>query len=461
MALFIFIWPISHVQLSKPFSIVKDWSFEANFLYFSFLDTMTLMGVLIVSGYTMNGELQALLQMLGLTNVSTLIILINCIVWFITLLTYALTIFIVKYILLTGPIKYLKSHTLIAMGWQYFKNQLDLISHIDLTQALDKTVLKYTLLNAMAIIFISIWYMPLAIVFTIIYTITLFIYLKHQAVSFQNDYNQLLDSIHDIISEDFDQSTIHDLGIFDSSKEKLIQLSNNFEEAITEWVKSEKLKTELITNVSHDLKTPLTCMKNYLVLLENDNLSAEDKSHYIAQLHIYTNRLKRLIDDLFEISKVDSGNISLDLQPLDLVSLLEQVYIENEESLQERDLTLIKKIDEEKITLNLDSDKTYRIFENLLTNIQKYALPHTRVYLTVLKTEQSVSIEFSNISEVPMDFSPEEIKERFVRGDQSRSKQGSGLGLAIARSFTEAQGGQFDIMIDCDLFKVKVIFPIK
>ena len=252
-----------------------------------------------------------------------------------------------------------------------------------------------------------------------------------------------------------------DLGIFNSSKDDLNQLSQNFEAAVQEKVKSQKLKTELISNVSHDLKTPLTCIKNYTTLLKDDHISNEDREHYVGQLTVYTNRLKNLIEELFEISKIDSGNINLKLQYLDIVSLLNQVYMENEEMLESKNLEVIKKYDVDRAVLRLDSDKTFRIFENLFTNIGKYALSNSRVYISIHETNESIEIEFSNISEVPMDFSSEEITERFVRGDKSRSNQGSGLGLAIARSFTEVQGGLFNITIDCDLFKVKITLPKK
>ena len=193
--------------------------------------------------------------------------------------------------------------------------------------------------------------------------------------------------------------------------------------------------------------------------MKDDELSLENRHHYLEQLVLYTNRLKNLIDDLFEISKVDSGNITLKKQELDIVALLDQAYMQNEDLLEPKDLQVVKKYSSDKILLELDSDKTYRIFENLFTNIGKYALSNSRVYLTVNESTEAVEIEFSNISEVAMDFSAEEITERFVRGDKSRSKQGSGLGLAIARSFSEAQGANFKITIDCDLFKVRIVFP--
>ena len=328
-----------------------------------------------------------------------------------------------------------------------------------MTSSMDKTILKYAALNGLIIVLIAVWHISVAILLAMLYSFALFLVAKKRMVQLQADYNTLLSSIQHIISEDFDKISEQDFGVFEASKSELNQLSENFKIAIQEKVKSQKLKTELISNVSHDLKTPLTCIKNYIALLKDDELSLENRHHYLEQLVLYTNRLKNLIDDLFEISKVDSGNITLKKQELDIVALLDQAYMQNEDLLEPKHLQVMKKYSSDKILLELDSDKTYRIFENLFTNIGKYALSNSRVYLTVNESAEAVEIEFSNISEVAMDFSAEEITERFVRGDKSRSKQGSGLGLAIARSFSEAQGANFKITIDCDLFKVRIVFP--
>lgn len=218
------------------------------------------------------------------------------------------------------------------------------------------------------------------------------------------------------------------------------------------------MKNELISNVSHDLKTPLTCIKNYIVLLQDDTLSSNTRQEYINSLNQYVNRLTSLIEDLFEVSKANSGNIKLNLINLNIVALLEQTFTENKEVLESKNLTTIKNYANNEIKLNLDGDKTYRIFENLFTNISKYAMANSRVYLEIKETDDEVIIEFKNISATQMNFSAEEIVERFVRGDKSRHEAGSGLGLAIAKSFTEIQNGKFEIEIDGDLFKVIITF---
>lgn len=459
--LFILIYPIKYVQEANPFKTIKNWSFETNGLIWINLVCLAFFSILVLTGNTVNGRLSEMLTSFGIGFGDELLLISNFAVWFLSLFTIAISAFLIKYIITYGPYNYFKEHTLIAKAFSYLKQKLNLISEIDLTSPMNATIMKYVLINGTITAFIAIWNEALSFVLTIIYTLILFFYIKKKTQKIQADYNTLLSSIKNIISEDFDTITEQDFGIFESSKNELNQLSDNFKSAIQEKVKSEKMKTELISNVSHDLKTPLTCIKNYLTLLKDDQISLENKHHYLDQLTLYSNRLKNLIEDLFEISKVDSGNINLNIQELNIVSLLEQAYLENEELLESKKLTFIKKFNTDKLLLELDSDKTYRIFENLFTNINKYALSGSRAYLSLNESENRVEIEFSNISEVPMDFTSDEITERFVRGDKSRSKQGSGLGLAIARSFTEAQGGTFKITIDCDLFKVKITFPKK
>jgi len=218
------------------------------------------------------------------------------------------------------------------------------------------------------------------------------------------------------------------------------------------------MKNELVSNVSHDLKTPLTCIKNYIVLLQDDNLPIETRHEYLDNLNQYSNRLTNLIEDLFEVSKVNSGNIKLNLMELNIVALIEQAHAECSEILDAHQLTVITNYPHNDIILKLDGDKTYRIFENLFTNISKYALFNSRVYVDLTEETEDITIIFKNISQEQMNFSPQEITERFVRGDKSRHESGSGLGLAIAKSFVEAQGGTFNIAIDGDLFKAIITF---
>ena len=256
----------------------------------------------------------------------------------------------------------------------------------------------------------------------------------------------------------FKHSNLYNQILLNSLKDEFNNIKVGFKKAVEEETKSQNMKNELISNVSHDLKTPLTCIKNYIVLLQDDTLSSNTRQEYINSLNQYVNRLTSLIEDLFEVSKANSGNIKLNLINLNIVALLEQTFTENKEVLESKNLTTIKNYANNEIKLNLDGDKTYRIFENLFTNISKYAMANSRVYLEIKETDDEVIIEFKNISATQMNFSAEEIVERFVRGDKSRHEAGSGLGLAIAKSFTEIQNGKFEIEIDGDLFKVIITF---
>lgn len=463
VCVFILFYPIKYVNEAYPFNKVRTWCIEVNIILWTTILSVVYVGMFLLVGNTINGNLARILVSMGLQNTEGLQLAINILCWYISSFCVGISAFLIKDIIVSRPMNYLKNHSSIIAMIRWFQNKLEMLTDIQLTEKMNKQILKYLLFHACIIIVICFFGsidIILAILLVIIYVAYVYVHLNKRVSKVQNDYDQLLKYIQGIISENFNNEDV-DLGIFNSSKDDLNQLSQNFEAAVQEKVKSQKLKTELISNVSHDLKTPLTCIKNYTTLLKDDHISNEDREHYVGQLTVYTNRLKNLIEELFEISKIDSGNINLKLQDLDIVSLLNQVYMENEEMLESKNLEVIKKYDVDRAVLRLDSDKTFRIFENLFTNIGKYALSNSRVYISIHETNESIEIEFSNISEVPMDFSSEEITERFVRGDKSRSKQGSGLGLAIARSFTEVQGGLFNITIDCDLFKVKITLPKK
>ena len=225
-----------------------------------------------------------------------------------------------------------------------------------------------------------------------------------------------------------------------------------------EEVKSERMKTELITNVSHDLKTPLTAIITYVDLLKSEK-DPQKQKEYLEVLERKSLRLKVLIEDLFEISKATSRNVTMNFMQVDIVGLLKQVALEYDEKMKAADLEVRWKLPEQKVVLLLDSQKTYRIFENLIVNITKYAMPHTRVYVELADLESQVTISMKNISASELNFDTEEITDRFVRGDSSRNTEGSGLGLAIAKSFTELQYGTLKIFTDADLFKAEIIFP--
>ena len=454
------IYPMRYVSLCNPFKIVCAWSFEWNFIIWSIVLTFLYSGLIVLVGTSINGQLLYIVNGFGLNISNNLLMIINIGYWMLTLLCSSVVIYLLKYIIVSGPIRYIKEHTAFVCLLRWIRNKLISFTTVDIDKTIAKKLLTIAFINSGMIIFCAFINPSVGLLVAIIYSLISLVFVYKKGIEVQDNYHQLMNAIECIITQDFDSIDEKELGIFASSKLQLMELSDNVQNAISEQVKSQKLKTELISNVSHDLKTPLTCIKNYIALLDDDKLNDEDRKHYVEQLKLYANRLKRLIEDLFEISKVDSGNIQLNYQALDIVSLLEQVMVENEDLLETKHIEIIKKLPADKIILNLDSDKTYRIFENLFTNISKYALSNSRAYISITSTNDEVLIEFSNISEQPMDFTAQEITERFVRGDKSRSQQGSGLGLAIARSFTEVQGGTFNLSIDCDLFKAGVSFPL-
>ncbi len=235
-------------------------------------------------------------------------------------------------------------------------------------------------------------------------------------------------------------------------------IADGFENAIEEGIKSERLKTELITNVSHDIKTPLTSIINYVGLLKQEKLQNEKAKEYVEILDSKSQRLKKLIEDLVEASKASSGNIKLDRKKIVVGELLKQATGEFEEKFKEKNLEIIMNLPEEEVSIYADSRYMYRIIENLFVNVSKYAQSHSRVYVDVTLEGVQVKISIKNISEERLNIPAEELMQRFVRGDRSRTTEGSGLGISIAKSLTELQKGQFILNIDGDLFKVELIF---
>ena len=237
-----------------------------------------------------------------------------------------------------------------------------------------------------------------------------------------------------------------------------MHIQGGFKKAVEAEVRSQRMKTDLIANVSHDLKTPLTSIITYTDLLKDEDLDKEKRAQYLETLDQKAQRLKILIEDLFEMSKASSGNITMNLQEVEVISLMKQTLLELEDKIDAANLMIRRNFPEHKVLLMLDSERTFRVFDNLILNMTKYAMPHTRAYIDIVDLEQSVQIIFRNMSANEINVDVDELTERFVRGDQARHTEGSGLGLAIAKSFVELQGGTLDIHIDGDLFKVILTF---
>lgn len=250
-------------------------------------------------------------------------------------------------------------------------------------------------------------------------------------------------------------------GVFAAMADDINSLGDGMQLALQNEVRAERMKSELITNVSHDLKTPLTSILNYSDLLCQEHLSPEEANDYAKIIHQKGMRLKNLTSDLFDISKVQSGAEQIFCERLDACTLVRQALGEQDQSIENGKLTLKVDVPDREVPIWADGKKMSRVMENLIGNCVKYAMPGTRVFVSVAEHENNAVIELKNIANYAMDFDANEITERFVRGDAARSTEGSGLGLAIAKSYVEACGGKFAVSVDGDLFKVQITFAIQ
>ena len=332
--------------------------------------------------------------------------------------------------------------------------------HFDVTKDAKKLILRIVLWNALILVIVC--SLPQGgVTIAVIYSVVLYFVLRRYVSKLQKKYGLLLKATNEIAQGNLNVTIEEDLGVFEPFKPQIYRIEEGFRNAVAEEVKSQRMKSELITNVSHDLKTPLTAIITYVKLLQEPGVTEEQRKEYLETLDRKSLRLKALIEDLFEVSKANSQNITLDIRDVDIVSMVKQVEFEMEDKLADAGLDVRMNLPEEKVIVPLDSQKTFRIFENLFGNIAKYALPGTRVYVNGFTAKDEVTIILKNIAAQELSASGEELTERFVRGDASRNTEGSGLGLAIAKSFTEIQGGKFRIELDGDLFKVVLIWKVK
>ena len=360
-----------------------------------------------------------------------------------------------------GPMYYIKHRLLgvvfVRWIWKQCKRLYQYVTDIDISENMQKSIVKIVLANAVIVILLCCcWFVGAAGV--ILYSIALYILLKKYGNKLQKQYQSILNATGQMAEGDLHITLDEDLGIFEPLGRELEGVQQGFAKAVAEEAKSQNMKSELITNVSHDLKTPLTAIITYVDLLKNPDVTEEERKSYTETLDLKSQRLKVLIEDLFEVSKANSGNVKMNFMDVDIVKLMKEVRVEMSDKIEQSKLDFRWNLPEEKVILSLDGQRTYRIFENLLNNVIKYAMPFTRVYVDILNKESEVVITFKNMSAQELKMDADYLTERFVRGDSSRKSEGSGLGLAIAKSFTELQHGEFNISVDGDLFKVTIRF---
>lgn len=410
--------------------------------------------------YTIDGSLKEELLEAGFLGWSStaLTLAANLIFWCAVYGSFYWGITCYRGIFSLGPWRYFKERTWAGRFLRFIKGQicrgLNVFQETDWESRSSKIIGKAVIANFLILALIScLWFWGIGAL--VIYSFVLFFMLRKYWGQMQEKYQTLLNGINQLAEGNLDVEIREDLGIFNPFKEQLGRIQEGFKKAVAQEVKSERTKSELITNVSHDLKTPLTAIITYVNLLKQEGITEEERNSYIQILDRKSMRLKALIEDLFEVSKASSGTVTLHLEQVDIVSLLKQVRFELADKIESCGVEFRYQLPEKKLVLTLDGQKTCRIFENLLVNITKYGLPGTRAYIQVTEERGGwVCVSMRNISAKELDVAPEELTERFVRGDQSRNTEGSGLGLAIVRSFVEVQGGAMKIDIEDDIFRV-------
>ena len=389
-------------------------------------------------------------------------------------ITTYLDVYIVSAVVLHTMIKRIKSKTFlkssiigqILIWWiKIFKKILNKIQKVWNTITYSASVTSKVIIGTGIIAFI--WLVIIAMFsdnkMLPLIIIALICFIVYKIIKILKEYSQIDNKLKDVYNGNNQTELKEDdfSMVFKSSVKYLNNISNGLENAVQERMKSERMKAELITNVSHDIKTPLTSIINYVDLLKKEDIANEKANEYINILDNKSQRLKKLTEDLIEASKVSTGNVSLNLEKINIVELIKQAIGEFEDKFQNKNLQIIVNCQENEININADSRYMYRIVENLFSNIYKYALENSRVYIDISIVDgTNVVIEMKNISKDKLNISADELMQRFVRGDRSRNTEGSGLGISIAQNLTELQNGIFELKLDGDLFKVKLTFNI-
>ncbi|MEG1292640.1 MAG: sensor histidine kinase [Clostridium sp.] len=459
------------LALIRPLGMTEKWLFRTPFEVVAIIGTVA-MGILGGLGYnfvtpvwsSIIGEVQELfMRELYLHRTQA-----DAAVWIINFLTYLMGAALIYWgvtcltaVFNMGIIRYIKERTItgrvIRQICRLFKKTYEGISSIDFREKSTKLILKVVVLNFVLLTILScFWFFGIFGLF--VYSVILYFLLRKLYDEMQEKYQVLLKATNQLADGNLDVEIKENLGVFEPFRGEIEKIQSGFRKAVDEEVKSQSMKTELVTNVSHDLKTPLTAIITYVNLLKKEGITEEERRSYIQVLDQKSMRLKSLIEDLFEISKANSHNVTLNPVEVDIVSLMKQVRLELDDKMGESQVEFKWNLPEYKIIRSLDSDKTYRVFENLLVNILKYSMPGTRAYVDIEEEDGEAIISMKNISATEISLNGAELSDRFVRGDSSRNTEGSGLGLAIAKSFVELQKGTFEVETEADLFKVRICF---
>ena len=378
------------------------------------------------------------------------------------IITIALFIYIIVCIFMTTLIKRLKAKqfwrtTIVGKIFYWFKDVF-----------LKK--LSYSINTTPKVILVSIGIVILSYLISILFSglariiLLIILYGKviHEIIKFTRDCSKIEKKLEEMKNGDnsvplnIDDFTLK----FKDTAQNINNISEGIEIAVQERMKSERLKAELITNVSHDIKTPLTSIINYVDLLKKEKIENEKAKEYIFILENKSQRLKKLTEDLVEASKIQTGNVSLKKEKINVELLVKQAAGEFEDKFSKKGLDTIIESDKNEVFILADNRYMYRIIENLFSNISKYAMENSRVYIDIKTRKDKVNICIKNISKEKLNISSDELMQRFVRGDSSRTTEGSGLGLSIAQNLTTIQGGTFNLVLDGDLFKVEIIFDM-
>lgn len=484
IVIFVLLYPLEIVEDINPYKSVKDWYFLGHVIGISIMvaiSALLLMATGSLGSSAAYSELKITAYAFPLLSIVSIVIIG---------IAVSLVTFGIKYILKTGLLNYLKTKTVIGAIVKNTQSTIHDIVEMPISKVTKKQIAKiistqmvivlliillpqvkivgysyFNDLNLYRRLWFTIWllmnrYAKIAtVVGLVVYGFVLYHWVLKAYKDHQENYHKLIKQAEAMSEGDFTPNTL-ECHQFDDLRNAMNDVSEGFKKAVDLETEAARSKSELITNVSHDLKTPITVVKNYTTLLETTPLNDEQRQ-YVAELSKYTNHLTSLLDDLLDIAKASSGKMTFERVQLDIIALLKQSIVENNEILLSKNIEVVENFDTNSYMLKLDGDKTYRIFENLLTNISKYALNGTRFYVDAVSSEEAITISFKNISASKMNFNEKEIVERFVRGDSSRAQEGSGIGLAIVKSFMEAQDGEMEVSVDGDLFKVMLTFRRK